>query len=490
MHHWRQFLAKVSTLFRRGRAEDEIARDVDSQLGLLEDDLQRGGMPADEARLSARRAYGGLEQAKELARDELTFVWLEQLLQDARHAFRGLSRSPAFAAVALLWLALGIGANTAIFTLVNGILLKKLPVPDPERIVQIQARLREFESSGFNYPAFRELRRQTGIFADVIGFWSRSAVAEGDGDSYTVGFESVTGSFFSFFGARPALGRLIDEEDDRAEGAHPVCVLSYRIWQARFGAEPRILGRTIRVDGVPLQVAGVVARDFVGPELQRRFDVWAPTALAGSFGVPRESPNTVWLRVLARLRPGLSLPEAGARLAAASRAIEEALPGERANAGTVYQVRDASKGFDRWRSRLQDPLLVLMGAVILVLLVACANLANILLARTSSRRLEFAIKLSLGISRWRLLRQLLVETFLLVFSGGALGVFVSVALTRILLDVFNGGNPVASLQVTPDATLLGFTFGACIITALLAGLYPAWQASRTDGSALQVAPGT
>jgi len=125
-----------------------------------------------------------------------------------------------------------------------------------------------------------------------------------------------------------------------------------------------------------------------------------------------------------------------------------------------------------------------------VLLVACANLANILLARTSSRRLEFAIKLSLGISRWRLLRQLLVETFLLVFSGGALGVFVSVALTRILLDVFNGGSPVESLQVTPDATLLGFTFGVCIITALLAGLYPAWQASRTDGSALQVAPGT
>src|SRR5207247_7267468 len=176
-------------------------------------------------------------------------------------------------------------------------------------------------------------------------------------------------------------------------------------WQARFGGDPRVLGRTIRVDGVPLQVAGVVPRDFIGPELQARFDLWAPTALAGSFGVPRESTNTVWLRVLARLRPGLSLPEAGARLAAASRAIEEALPGERANAGTVYQVRDASKGFDSWGSRLQDPLLVLMGAVILVLLVACANLANILLARTSSRRLEFAIKLSLGISRWRLLRQ-------------------------------------------------------------------------------------
>ncbi len=483
MHRWRQFFAKLSTMFHRGRAEKEIARDVESQLGMIEDQLQRRGVPAGNARLAARRAYGGVEQAKELARDELTFVWLEHLLQDVRHAFRSLSKSRAFVAVTLVSLGLGIGANTAIFTLVNGVLLKRLPVPDPDRIVQLQARLPQFESPGFSFPVFRELRRQTGIFADAIAFSGRPALAGMDGDSHPIDFELVTGSFFPFFGARPALGRLLDEEDDRVEGAHPVCVLSYQAWQTRFGGDPRVVGRTIRVEGVPLQVVGVAERKFVGPELQRRFDLWAPTALAGSFGVPRESANWIWLHALARLKPGLSLPQAGARLAAASRGIEDALPKERANRGAVYQVRDASNGFDSWRSQLQDPLLVLMGAVILVLLVACANLANILVARAGARRQEFAIKLWLGISRGRLLRQLLLETFLLVSAGGTLGVLVSAALTNFLLDQFNSGNRFASLHVTPDARVLAFTFGVSILTALIAGLYPAWQASHTDGGA-------
>jgi predicted permease len=228
----------------------------------------------------------------------------------------------------------------------------------------------------------------------------------------------------------------------------------------------------------------VVERKFIGPELQRRFDVWAPTALQGSFGDPRESANSIWLRALARLKPGLSLPQAGARLTVASRGIEDSLPRDRVtNKGAIYQVRDASKGFDSWRSQLQDPLLVLMGAVILVLLVACANLANILVARAGARRQEFAIKLWLGISRGRLLRQLLLETFLLVFAGGALGVFLSVVLTHFLLDLFNSGNQYMSLQVAPDAGVLAFTCGVSILTALIAGLYPAWQASHTDGGA-------
>ncbi|MCL5743900.1 MAG: ABC transporter permease, partial [Acidobacteria bacterium] len=476
----RRFIAKLSTLFRRERAEQEIARDVQSQLGLLEEDFQRRGMSADEVRLAARRAYGGVEQAKELARDELTFVWLEQMIQDVRHAGRSLRKSPGFVGVALLSLALGIGANTAIFTLVNGILLKRLPVPDPERIVQLGARIGQFESNAFSFPAFRELQRQTGIFAGAIGFSSRSAVLETAGGSGTIAFELVTGSFFPFFDARPALGRLIEEEDDRVEGAHPVCVLSYQFWQARFGGDPRVLGHTVRVNGVPLQVVGVAQRDFVGPELQRRLDVWAPTAVNGSFGSSRESANVIWLRALARLKPGLSLSEAAARLAGASRGIEDALAKDRANANAIYLIRDGSRGWDSWRSRLRDPLLVLMGAVVLLLLVACANLANMLVARANSRRQEFAVKLSLGISRWRLLRQLLVETFLLVVTGGMLGVCLSGALTDFLLNLFNTGNMFAALDIRIDGAVLAFTFGIALLTALLAGLYPAWQASRTD----------
>ena len=483
MRHLRRLFAKVWNLFHRGRAEHDLAREVASHLALLEDEYLRRGLAPEDARMAARRAYGGVEQAKDLHRDERSFVWIEQLLQDLRHAVRSLRKSPAFAAVALLSLAFGIGVNTAIFTLVNGILLKNLPVPDPHRIVQLSAHLPEFDSSGFSFPVYRELRRQNGIFADVIAFAGRSTALDLGGEPSKIDFELVTGSYFSFFGARPALGRLLDEEDDRAEGAHRVCVLSYHAWQVYLGGDPRVLSRTVRAGGVPLQVVGVAAPDFVGAELQQRYDLWAPTALASDLDKhPRDTPDMIWLHLLARLRPGISSSEARDRLLSASRPIEDALPKNRANAGAVYRIRDGSNGFDNWRTELHDPLLILMGAVFLVLLVACANLANLLLARAHERHQEFAIKLSLGISRWRLLRQLLVETFLLAFFGGAAAYFLSLGLTRFLLALFNAGQRFRSLQVNPDRSVLFFAFGVCVLTALIAGLYPAWQASRTDAA--------
>jgi predicted permease len=484
MRHARRFVARLANLFHPERAEREMAREIAAHLALLEEDYQRRGMTPEEA----RRTYGGIEQSKELHRDERSFLWLEQAWQDVRHAYRSLSKSPRFVAVALLSLAFGIGVNTAIFTLVNGILLKKLPVPDPERVVQVNAHHKGFDKSKSNFPAFRELRRQSGIFADIIGFWPRTAVREVDGDPHSIDLELVTGSYFSFFGARPTLGRLLDEEDDRVERAHPVCVLSSQAWQTYFGSDPRVLNRKIYIDGVPLQVVGIVPADFVGAELQRRFDVWAPTALAVDFTHidSRENPHWVWLSIMARLKPGVSFAEAKARLESVSQVIEAALPTERANPFALYELSDASKGFDSWRSTLHDPLFLLMGAVALVLLVACANLANLLLARMNERHREFAIKLSIGISRWRLLRQLLVETFVLALSGGALSIILSQLLTRFLLDLFNAGHRYKTLHVAPDATVLLFTFGACILTSLIAGLYPAWRASCTDpGSGLK-----
>ncbi len=242
-----------------------------------------------------------------------------------------------------------------------------------------------------------------------------------------------------------------------------------------------MLGQTIRINAIPLQIVGVADSDFVGAELQRRFDVWAPAALSNDLiHIKREAPAYVWISALARLRPGISLTQAGARLQAASRAIEETLPQDRANAGSIYQLRDASKGFDSWRSTLHDPLLILLGAVTLVLLVACANLANLALARTHERVREFAIKLSLGISRWRLFRQLLAETMVLTLGGGVLAFLLSIVLTRFLLALFNAGARSQNLHVAPDAFILLFTFGVCLLTTLIAGLYPAWQASRTD----------
>jgi predicted permease len=480
----RRFFFRLSNFLRRDRADREMAREMDSHIALIEDDFIRRGMTPAEARLAARRAYGGVEQTKELHRDERSFVWLEQLLQDARHAWRSLAKSPAFVVVAVLSLAFGIGVNTAIFTLVNGILLKELPVRDPHRIVQIDARSKNFENHSYNFPAFRELRRQGAIFSDAVAFNPRAGVLEINGEPQKIGFEMVTGSYFAFFGARPALGRLIDEDDDRVEGAHPVCVLSHAAWRTYFGGDPRVLGRTIRIGGIPLQVVGVAESGFVGGELQKRYDVWIPTALSLDFTHnPRESPNYIWLSALARLKTGVSFAQANALLKSASPGIESALPKGRANADVTYVLAGASKGFDAWRTTLHDPLTILMSAVSLVLLVACANLANLLLARANERQREFAIKLSLGISRWRLLRQLLIETLALAFGGGAVAILLSGALTRFLLGLYNAGNSYQTLTVAPDASVLAFTLCACGLTALIAGLYPAWQASRADAAA-------
>ena len=474
----RRLFAKLRNFFSRRRADQEMTREIDSHLALLEDEFVRRGMDLPEARLAARRAYGGVEQSKELHREVRSLVSLEQALQDLRHAWRSLRKSPGFVTVALLSLAFGIGVNTAIFTLVNGILLKTLPVANPHRIVQVSERVNNHDDNRFGFSAFLGLRRQREIFADAIAFSNKFVTLDTDGEPNKIDLGSVSGSYFSFFGALPILGRLLDEEDDRVEGAHRVCVLSYQTWQTHFAGDLGVIHRTVRINGVLLEVIGVAAPDFVGAELQRRYDAWIPTAL--SMPIAREHREDIGFGVLARLKPGLPLAEARLRLVSVSRSIEEGLPKNQANGEIAYQIMDASKGFDSWRTGLRDPLAILMGAVILVLLVACANLANLLLARANERHQEFAIKLSLGSSRWRLLRQLLMETFLLAISGGVIAYFLSAELLRVLLVWFNAGQRDDRLTVVPDTPVLLFTFSVAVFAALAAGLYPAWQACRTD----------
>jgi len=474
----RRTFARLASFLFRGRLESELAREVASHLALLEEEFERRGMSAREARLAAMRAYGGVEQAKELHRDARSYVWLEQLVQDLRHAIRGLAKSPGFVAVAVLSLAFGIGVNTAIFTLVNGILLKKLPVAEPERMVQLKASVPRINNdvSGFSYPVFRELSAQTALFAKVAGFTQQSGVLDLNGAPHQLALQVVTGQYFSLFGGRPVLGRLLGEGDDRVVGAPAVCVLSYKAWQTYLNGDPHVLNRTIHIDGKPFEVVGVVTPEFTGAEMQEQFDLWAPTTVLPY----RDSPNFIWIRTMARLAPGVSIAQARARLEAASAAIESRLPKDRANAEAVYRVTDGSKGYDRYRNSLRDPLVILMGAVTMVLLVACANLANLLLARAHERVQEFAIKLALGVSRWRLVRQLLMEAFLLTFGGGVAAVFLAYRLNDLLLGLFNAGNHYQAMQVAPDARVLLYTLAGCFATALIAGVYPAWQASRAD----------
>ena len=275
----RQIASKLMAFGRRGKSERALEKEMAAHLVMLEDDFRRQGLGVNEAWVAARRSFGGIEQAKEDYRDQRTYVWLEQFWQDLRHAARSLRRSPGFSLVAVLSLAFGIGVNTAIFTLVNGILLKKLPIPEADRVVQLEARMKPFTSAGFSYPQFAELRKQTEIFSDAIAFGSRRIVLDAGGDSQQADLEVVTGNYFPFFHAEPVLGRLLNEEDDRVEGAHAVCVVSYAVWRSRFGSDPHVLGRIIRINTHPFQIIGVAGPDFVGAELQNRYDIWGPTAM-------------------------------------------------------------------------------------------------------------------------------------------------------------------------------------------------------------------
>lgn len=463
----RQFAAKLLSLARRGTSERALAKEMATHLAMMEADLRRQGLSEEEARFAARRTFGGMEQAKEQYRYQRGFVPLEQFWQDLRHAGRSLRKSPGFSAVAVLSLALGIGVNTAIFTLVNGILLKQLPIPEAARVVQLEARGKTWTSSGLSYPQFAELRRQTSILSDATGFNTYRAVLEVGNNQQQADLELVTGNYFAFFHAAPVLGRLLEEEDDRVEGAHPVCVLSYAAWQSRLGGDMHVLGRVIRINSRPVQIVGVAGPDFTGAELQKRFDLWLPTAMMQPLTRnPRSNPHMVWLSALAKLRPGMTIQQARTRLRAASKGINEVLPKDRANADAVFDCIEASKGFDTFRTRLRQPLTIVMGAVALVLLIACANLTNLLLARGMERTQEFAIKLSLGVSRWRLLRQLLIESLLLTLAGGAVAVAAARELIAILLALFNAGENWQVSNVSMDPAVLGFTFAVCAFTTI------------------------
>ena len=477
-----QWIARLSALFGARRADDEMTREMRAHLDLIAADLERQGMAPEAARVAARRAFGGLEQVREQHRDARSIVWIEQLLQDLRHALRGLRKSPGFSIAALLSIVLGVGVNSAIFTFVHGILLEELAVDDPDRVVQVRAQMKDFESAGFSYPAFRALAGQTGVFADLIAFSSRPARLETGLESRRIEMQMVTGAFFSFFNQAPHLGRLLDRDDDRSRARTPSASWA----TGRGGGTSRAIRRS---SGAPFMSMAGHSRSSASPARTSS----APTSSAASTcgcrpRSPATSPGILGRRrttcgsvCSAGSRPVYRCPEAASRLEAASAGIEAALPEGRANRDAVYRLREGGRGIDSsWRTELGRPLLILMGAALMVLLIACANLANLLLARGSQRTQEFAIKLSIGVQRTRLARQVLIESTLLAVAGALGGVVVARAITAVMLDLFNAGDTYQTLQVDLDPAVLWFTATACLLTALIAGGYPAWRASRVD----------
>jgi len=459
-----------------------MTEEFSTHLEMLESNFRRSGMSEEEARHAARREFGGVDQAKEMYRDQRSFAFLEQFLQDTRYALRGLGRAKGFLAMATISLALGIGVNTTIFTLVNAIVLKNISVPHADRVVQIEQRILgpsgDFFGS-FSYPFYRELRRRGEIFDGLIAAWSKPYGIREGGSERTIYALYVSGSYFSFTAARPYLGRLLDENDDSAEGASPVCVISYRLWSSMFGQDPRAIGRSIRLGDHRLEIVGVTGPGFAGTDLQREYDVEIPMSMTHYMGLMhRDSANVSWLWILARLKEGIRPETASDRLTVLGNQISEMMPKDAPNVGkSAFRAKPSPRGFDEFSTRLRAPLAVLMTTVALVLLVACLNLANLLLARGHRREREVALRLSLGASRWRILRQLMVENFYLAAAGGILGGVAAVALVRLLLREFNKGQVYEQLHVSTDQNVLWFALGLVILTMLAFGLVPAWLAS-------------
>jgi predicted permease len=495
MEWLRIFGSRLRNFFRKRKLDGDLDAEFQSHLAMLSDEHVRRGMTVEQAQHAARRDFGGVEQAKESYRDQRGLPFLETLVQDVRYALRMLRKSPGFTAVVVLTLALGIGANTAIFSLMNAVLLQSLPVRHPEQLLVLRytdAQPRGAEED-FSYPMYQVLRDKSAVFDGVL---TRSGVSFNvtyAGQSEWAYGELVSGNYYEVLGVRPWLGRLLSPEDDRTPGAHPVAVLSYGYWQARFGGDPSIVGRKILLDAQPMTVVGVSAPGFFGTEMARDPSITVPMMMTLVFKpVPAnrmQSARHRWLTILARRNPEISVSKAQASTDVLyHQALEEQLNalGSSVNAhdrGRVLsshiQLDDGSQGFAHLRGEMQRPLVLMFCVTAMVLLVACANLANLLLARSAKRRKEVAVRLAIGAGPGRLIRQWLTESILLGLLGGAAGIlfafWLKTGLIRFLPADFS-----SNLKAPMDAKVMGFLVIASLFTGLLFGLAPALQISRSS----------
>lgn len=426
---------------------------------------------------------------------------MTNILNDLRYTLRTLRRSPLFAGVAILSLALGIGANTAIFTLIDQIVLRELPVKDPDSLVMLYQRGAHNGSNMggrmHSYPIYQDYQQKAEPFSEVICRRLVDASVSIDHQTERVNAEIVSGNYFTMLGVKPALGRVFNsQEDDRTYGGHPVVVLSYQYWSTRFARDPNVIGKKILVNNYPMDIVGVSAAGFNGldpaqsPQIRVPIQM-KPVMLPEWTWLHADDRRSRWVQVFARLKPGWTAESAGPAMQTLFRQIREyeaTLPAaakwsaysrEQFLKGTLH-VEKAATGYSNLRNDFSSALVVLMCMVGLVLLIACANVANLLIARAFARQKEISVRLSLGASRGQLVRQLLVESLVLSFAGGAAGIALAFAMTRALLAMVPAeGNPLLILP-HPDGRILLFTLGVTLLTGLVFGLVPALRASRPD----------
>ncbi|HTU32871.1 MAG TPA: ABC transporter permease [Candidatus Acidoferrum sp.] len=494
--HW------LSRLFHRRKQDTQLDSELRYHVEQQTADNIAAGMDPGEARRRALAQFGGLEYIKEEARDARGTQLVETLVQDIRYGLRMLRKSPGFTAIAILTLALGIGANTAIFSFTDQVLLSTLPVPNPQQLVVLRSPGRHNGSTwsdiddgaqSFSYPVYKELRDRAPARSEVLAYRDLDVNVAGHGITQSAHGVLVSGNYFQTLEVPPALGRVFSASDETASGANPVAVLSYAYWMRHFGGDPSILNKPLTVNGTALTVVGIARKGFSGVQIGDMPDIFIPVTMKVQMmpeeGHALEDRGDFWIPLMARLKPGITRAQAQAELQPIYASLLEEDVKIRGGFGKNDRERYISKplllvsgshGRAVLQSNAEEPLLVLMGMVGLVLLIACANLASLLVARGEARQRDIALRLALGASRGRLIRQLLTESLLIAVAGGAAGVALASWCLRAMVGAIPASAGMASVTTSLSSEVLWFAVGVTVATSMLFGLAPALRTTRVD----------
>ncbi len=489
----------LRSLFRKECVEEDLDEELRGFLEMAAEEKMKQGMSRKDALRAVRLERGSLEITKEVVRSTGWEFFVETCWQDLRFASRTLRKSPAFTVVAVLTLALGIGANTAIFSLLNAVLLRHLPVKNPNELVLLGTGRGSGSTGGVNdvlysYRFYEELAQRNQVFSETsammsVLFGGMHGRVESSASLEPMNVQLASGTYFSMLGVEPVLGREFTKLDDEPLGAHAIAMISYSWWTRRFARDPAVIGKTIAIGPTLYTIVGVTAGNFSGTTVGESPDVWIPLSMQKQVSPGWNGLEDRWwdsLYILARLKPGVSVAQAEAGINVLAKAIwldfaGPVIPPHRQR--NIDEARIPLTSAARGLSELREyslPLQVLMVVVALVLLIACANIANLLLARSANRQREIAVRTAVGASRARVFRQLLTESLLLACLGGVLGLLFASWASRAMLAWISAGPEPLPLNIAPDVRLLAFTFLISLVTALLFGTVPALRSTHVN----------